>query len=69
MNCVPMRSNRSDDRDRRAHAREVSRRHTDKAELPPERFQILVDCRDERTQKHLYERLSADGFICRVLVM
>lgn len=35
----------------------------------PESFQILVDCRDEPDQRSLYERLTADGYGCRVLTI
>ena len=37
--------------------------------LLPESFQLLVDCRDERDQRDLYERLVAEGYSCRVLVI
>jgi ParB family chromosome partitioning protein len=32
-----------------------------------EQFQIVVDCDDEAAQKALYERLTNEGFACRVL--
>jgi ParB-like chromosome segregation protein Spo0J len=35
----------------------------------PESFQILVDCRDESDQRTLYERLTAEGYRCRVLTI
>jgi hypothetical protein len=35
----------------------------------PESFQLLVDCRDEQDQRALYERLVAEGYSCRVLVL
>jgi len=34
----------------------------------PERFQLLVDCRDEPEQRKLYEELAARGVKCRVWV-
>jgi ParB-like chromosome segregation protein Spo0J len=42
------------------------------APAPPEprwseQFQVVVDCDDEAAQKALYERLTAEGFDCRVL--
>ena len=33
----------------------------------PQAFQLVVECADEVEQRGLYERLSADGFKCRVL--
>src|SRR5262249_13078913 len=35
--------------------------------LPPERFEILVECRDEDHQREVYDRLSEEGLKCRVL--
>jgi hypothetical protein len=35
--------------------------------LPPERFEILVECRDEDHQREVYDRLTGEGFKCRVL--
>jgi hypothetical protein len=35
--------------------------------LPPERFEILVECRDEGHQRELYDRLNGEGLTCRVL--
>ena len=34
-----------------------------------ERWQVLVDCAGEREQRTVYERLTADGFHCRLSVM
>ncbi len=33
----------------------------------PETYQVVVDCRDENEQKTVYERLSGDGFQCRLM--
>jgi ParB-like chromosome segregation protein Spo0J len=33
----------------------------------PQAFQLVIECADEVEQRGLYERLSADGFKCRVL--
>ena len=33
----------------------------------PETFQVVVECRDELEQRGVFERLSAEGFKCRVL--
>jgi hypothetical protein len=35
--------------------------------LPPEKFEILVACRDEGHQREVYERLTGEGLKCRVL--
>jgi hypothetical protein len=42
-------------------------RRPDKA--PPDRFHLLIDCRDEETQRRLYQRFVSQGFKCRVLVL
>ena len=34
-----------------------------------ERFQLLVDCRDEAEQRRLYEELALRGVKCRVWVV
>ena len=38
---------------------------------PPaaDRFQVLVECRDEAEQRRLYEWLAANRYLCRVLVI
>ena len=35
----------------------------------PEAWQVLVECRDEPEQRELFERLSAEGFACRLLTL
>jgi hypothetical protein len=35
----------------------------------PESYQVLVECPDEQAQKSIYERLTAEGYRCRVLTM
>jgi hypothetical protein len=35
--------------------------------LPPERFEILIECRDENDQREVYDRLTSEGLKCRVL--
>ncbi|MBN2475839.1 MAG: ParB N-terminal domain-containing protein [Pirellulales bacterium] len=35
----------------------------------PETFQVVVDCRDPRQQQELYERLSGEGYKCRLLTL
>jgi ParB-like chromosome segregation protein Spo0J len=32
-------------------------------------YQLVVDCGDEATQQELYERLTSEGFKCRVLIL
>ncbi len=34
-----------------------------------ESFQVVVECRDEREQQQVYERLCGEGFACRLLVL
>src|SRR6185437_4536897 len=34
-----------------------------------ELYQLVVECTDEAAQRELFERLSAEGFKCRVLVL
>ena len=41
----------------------------DKRRLFPEKFQLLVPCKDESDQKRLFEKLVALGYLPRVLVM
>jgi hypothetical protein len=35
--------------------------------LPAERFEVLVECRDEAHQREVYDRLTQEGQKCRVL--
>jgi hypothetical protein len=35
--------------------------------LPPEKFEILVECADEGHQREVFDRLTAEGLKCRVL--
>lgn len=35
----------------------------------PELFQVLVSCGDEDAQRRLYERLTAEGYECRVVTL
>jgi hypothetical protein len=35
--------------------------------LPPEKFEVLVACRDEGHQREVYDRLTEEGLQCRVL--
>ena len=43
-------------------------------ELPPEvpiseTFEVVIECRDEAEQKAVYERMTAEGFTCRLLTL
>jgi hypothetical protein len=35
----------------------------------PESWQLVVECRGERDQRLLYERLTQEGYACRVLTL
>ncbi len=35
----------------------------------PESYQVLVECRDESEQQALFERLAAEGFKCRLMML
>jgi len=35
----------------------------------PEAFQVVVECRDEDEQRSVYERLTSEGFACRLLTL
>ncbi len=34
-----------------------------------ESFEVVVECRDEGEQKQLYERLTAEGYSCRLFTL
>jgi hypothetical protein len=49
-------------------AKKTAREDKDKpAALPPEKFEIVVECRDEGHQREVYDRLTGEGQKCRVL--
>jgi len=35
----------------------------------PESYQVVVECRDERDQQAVYERMRSEGYRCRVLTL
>jgi hypothetical protein len=35
--------------------------------LPPERFEVVVECQNEQHQREVYDRLTGEGQKCRVL--
>ena len=43
------------------------------AKLPegtvPEIYQVVIECRHEREQRAVFERMRAEGFRCRVLTL
>jgi hypothetical protein len=42
---------------------------SEKAVAIPEAFQVVVECRDEAEQQAVYERLKADGYACKLLML
>ena len=34
-----------------------------------ESYQVIIECRDENDQREVYERMTAEGYSCRVTVM
>jgi hypothetical protein len=45
----------------------AGRQDKEKFTLPPEKFEVLVQCGDERHQREVYDRLTGEGLQCRVL--
>jgi len=37
--------------------------------LIPEAFQVVVECRDETQQQEVFERLTREGYACRLLML
>lgn len=35
----------------------------------PEAFQVVVECRDEDQQRQVFERLTGEGYLCRLLML
>jgi ParB-like chromosome segregation protein Spo0J len=35
----------------------------------PETFQVVVECRDETEQQAVYERMTAEGYACKLLML
>jgi ParB-like chromosome segregation protein Spo0J len=44
-------------------------REGDSDQLPDAKFEVVVECRDEAEQKEIFERLSAEGFSCRLFTL
>ena len=47
----------------------VAQKHSSSRVRLPEKFQLLIDCRDEAEQRRLYEELAARHYACRVWVI
>jgi hypothetical protein len=42
----------------------------DKAEVSvPESYQVVIECRSEAEQQTVFERMTADGYTCRLLML
>jgi ParB-like chromosome segregation protein Spo0J len=39
------------------------------ADVLPEAFQVVVQCRDEQEQQSVFERLTGEGYTCKLLVL
>jgi ParB-like chromosome segregation protein Spo0J len=50
-------------------ASEEAEPEAEKAVAIPEAFQVVVECRDESEQQAVYERLSAEGYACKLLML
>jgi hypothetical protein len=50
-------------------AAEEAAPEAEKAVAIPEAFQVVVECRDEAEQQAVYERLSAEGYACKLLML
>ena len=42
---------------------------SEKAVAIPEAYQVVVECRDESEQQAVYERLTAEGYACKLLML
>jgi len=40
-----------------------------KSDIPPELYQVVIECRDEAQQRELFERLRREGLRVRLLVL
>jgi hypothetical protein len=53
-----------------AVAGDKSNELTDRLEVDvPESYQVVVECRDEADQEHVYARMRREGYRCRVLTL
>jgi hypothetical protein len=52
---------------KQAGAGEGRSRKEEGVSLPPEKFEIVVECADEGHQRELFDRLTGEGLKCRVL--
>lgn len=60
---------RAPDQDQPIEPGDESTRPTAAPTVVAESFQIVVECRDETDQRTLFERLSGEGYRCRVLTL
>lgn len=51
-----------------AASHELSRNDATAVEIP-QCFQVVVECKDEAEQRSVYERLTAEGRVCRLLLL
>jgi hypothetical protein len=53
--------------------REPAKRKTSATKPParavPEIYEVIIQCRHEREQRAVYERMRGEGFQCRVLTL
>ncbi|MGB9689907.1 hypothetical protein [Thermogutta sp.] len=51
------------------HSDEESPNSSSLPQSLPESFQVVVECKDEDQQREVFERLSAEGYNCRLLTL
>ncbi len=60
---------------KRDHTNEQTREPVPRPKKPrkevdiPAVYQVVVDCGDERRQREVYERMTAAGFRCRLMLL
>ena len=52
-----------------AAAGRSGRRNRSKNVAIPEAFQVVVECRDEAEQQAVYERMTGEGYACKLLML
>ena len=50
-------------------AKSASETPPTESETVPEIYQVVVECRHEREQQAVFERMRAEGYRCRVLTL
>jgi hypothetical protein len=71
---MPIRKRNEESHPKRARRVRTKNDSTESAaKLPegtvPEIYQIVIECRHEREQRAVFERMRAEGFQCRVLTL